>query len=212
MNADERRCPDSLTEQVLSEIFEVSNTMGPGFLEKVYEHAPFKVTYEGHPALPCLIGVHRRSSAANKGFENSRPLAPHRYWPPMNADERRCPDSLTEQVLSAIFEVSNTLGPGFLEKVYERALLKELTLRGIRAKPQASFTVTYKGHPVGQYFADILVEDALVIELKCVDRLANEHTAQCLNYLKASGTTVCLLVNFQNAKVDWRRIVNGFEA
>jgi GxxExxY protein len=130
----------------------------------------------------------------------------------MNADERRCPDSLTEQVLAAIFEVSNTLGAGFLEKVYERALLRELTLRGIRATAQASFKVTYKGSIVGDYFADILVEDSLVIELKCVDRLANEHTPQCLNYLKSSGQTVCLLVNFQKAKVDWKRIVNGFEA
>jgi len=129
----------------------------------------------------------------------------------MNADERRCPYSLTEQVLAAIFEVSNTLGAGFLEKLYERALLRELSLRGIRATPQASFKVTYKGHPVGEYFADILVEDSLVIELKCVDRLSNEHTAQCLNYLKASGKTVCLLVNFQKAKTEWRRIVNGFE-
>ena len=122
----------------------------------------------------------------------------------MNADERRCPDSLTEQVLAAIFEVSNTLGAGFLEKVYERALLRELALRGIRAKPQASFKVTYKGQPVGEYFADILVEDALVIELKCVDRLANEHTAQCLNYLKASGRTVCLLDQFPEAKSNWK--------
>ena len=129
----------------------------------------------------------------------------------MNADERRCPYSLTEQVLAAIFEVSNTLGAGFLEKVYERALLRELTLRGIRATPQASFKVTYKGHAVGEYFADILVENVLVVELKCVERLTNEHTAQCLNYLKASNRTVCLLVNFQKAKVDWQRIVNGFE-
>jgi GxxExxY protein len=130
----------------------------------------------------------------------------------MNADERRCPYSLTEQVLAAVFEVSNTLGAGFLEKVYERALLRELTLRGIRATTQSSFKVNYKGRPVGEYFADILVEDTLVIELKCVERLANEHTAQCLNYLKASGLTVCLLVNFQNSKVDWKRILNGFEA
>jgi GxxExxY protein len=159
-----------------------------------------------------LIGVHRRSSAANKGFENF-PVAPtQKYWPQMNADERRCPYSLTEQVLAAIFEVSNTLGPGFLEKVYERALLRELTLRGIRASSQSSLKVAYKGYTVGEYFADILVEDSLVIELKCVDQLANEHTAQCLNYLKASGLTVCLLVNFQKAKVDWKLIVNGFEA
>jgi GxxExxY protein len=128
----------------------------------------------------------------------------------MNADERRCPDSLTEQVISAVFEVSNTLGAGFLEKVYERALLRELTLRGIRAKAQLSFSVMYKGFCVGEYFADIIVEDVLVIELKCVDHFANEHTAQCLNYLRASGRSVCLLVNFQRSKVEWKRIVSGW--
>src|SRR3984885_11107388 len=128
----------------------------------------------------------------------------------MNADERRYSDSLTEQVLSAVFEVSNTLGAGFLEKVYERALLIELGVRGIRATSQASLNVTYKGLSVGEYFADILVEDALVIELKCVERLGNEHMAQCLNYLRASGRTRCLLVNFQRPTVEWKRIVPRF--
>ena len=113
--------------------------------------------------------------------------------------------------MGAVFEVSNALGAGFLEKVYERAVLKELGLRGIRATAQASFVVTYKGQSVGEYFADILVEDVLVVELKCVERLANEHTAQCLNYLRASGLTLCLLVNFQKPKVEWKRIVRGFE-
>jgi GxxExxY protein len=125
----------------------------------------------------------------------------------MNADNF---DLLTERVLSAIFEVSNTLGAGFLEKVYRRALLRELGLRSIGATAQTSFTATYKGQSVGEYFADILIEDVLVIELKCVERLANEHVAQCLNYLRASGRTICLLVNFQKPKVEWRRIVHGF--
>ncbi len=128
----------------------------------------------------------------------------------MNTDEHGF-DSLTEQVLAAVFEVSNTLGSGFLEKVYERALLMELTIRGIRATTQASFTVSYKGPCVGEYFADILVEDVLVIELKCVESLASGHTAQCLNYLRASGRTLCLLINFQKPKVEWKRIVLGLE-
>ena len=126
----------------------------------------------------------------------------------MNADFF---DSLTERVLGAVFEVSNTLGAGFLEKVYERALFRELSLRGIRATAQASFTVAYKGQSVGDYFADILVEDVLVVELKCVERLANEHIAQCLNYLHASGRTVCLLINFQKPKVEWKRFVRSFQ-
>ncbi len=128
----------------------------------------------------------------------------------MKPDEPGSIESLTEHVLAAIFEVSNTLGAGFLEKVYERALLRELALRGIPAIAQVSFAVAYKGQSVGEYFADILVEDVLVIELKCVERLANEHTAQCLNYLRASGRTVCLLVNFQRPKVEWKRIALGY--
>jgi len=118
-------------------------------------------------------------------------------------------DSLTELILGAVFEVSNTLGAGFLEKVYERALLFELRLRGIGAVAQASFPVSYKGRCVGEYFADILVENAVVIELKCVERLASEHMAQCLNYLRASGMEVCLLINFQKPSVEWKRIVGS---
>jgi GxxExxY protein len=129
----------------------------------------------------------------------------------MNTDERGYDDSLTERVLGAVFEVSNTLGAGFLEKVYERALLRKLGLCGIRATAQASFAVTYKGHHVGEYLADLLVEDVLVVELKCAQRLTNEHTAQCLNYLRASGRTLCLLINFQTPKVEWKRIVLGFQ-
>jgi len=122
----------------------------------------------------------------------------------MNTDEHGC---LTEKVLGAVFEVSNALGAGFLEKVYERALLIELRDRGLKATSQTSLPVSYKGQPVGEYFTDILVEDILVIELKCVDHLAKEHMAQCLNYLRASGKKICLLINFQKPKVEWKRIV-----
>ncbi len=128
----------------------------------------------------------------------------------MNTDERQFLDSLTERVIEAVLEVSNGLGAGFPENVYERALLTELSLRGIRATTQASFEVAYKGCNVGEYSADVLVEDVLVVELKCVEHLGNEHIAQCLNYLRASGRTVCLLVNFQQPKVEWKRIVHGF--
>ena len=83
------------------------------------------------------------------------------------------------------------MGDGFLEKVYERALLRELGLRGIPATAHASFAISYKGQDIGEYYCDILLEDVLVVELKCVERLANEHMAQCLNYLRASGRSVC---------------------
>ena len=84
----------------------------------------------------------------------------------------------------------------------------ELGLRGIRAITQASFAVTYKGHHVGEYLADILVEDVLVVDAVCS---LVSRSAQCLNYLKASGQTRCLLVNFQKPKVEWKRIVLGFQ-
>jgi len=117
----------------------------------------------------------------------------------MNTDEK---NALTERVIGAILG-TNVLGAGFLEKLYQRALLRELGLRGIRASAEASFAVRYKGQYIGQYDADILAEDVLVVEPKCVERLAREHTAQCLNSLRASGRRSCLLVNFQRPKAGW---------
>ena len=101
----------------------------------------------------------------------------------MDAQERESLNSLLETVVGAAYEVSNTLGAGFLEKLYERALLNELTLRGIRAETQVSYPVSYKGHVVGDYVADLLVDNRLIVELKCVDRFANVHLAQCLSSL-----------------------------
>lgn len=98
-------------------------------------------------------------------------------------------------------------GAGFLEKVYQRTLLRELKLQGIQAESQVDFSVIYKGRNVGDFFADIMLEGKLVVELKCVDRLSNDHTAQCLNYLKASNKTLCLLINFQKPMVECKRVV-----
>jgi GxxExxY protein len=117
---------------------------------------------------------------------------------------------LTERVISAIYEVSNVLGAGFLEKVYEKALVRELALRGLKAETQVHFSVTYKGQCVGEYVADLVVEDNLVLELKCVDQFCNEHMAQFINYLRSSGKKIALLVNFQKPKVQLKRIVNNF--
>src|SRR5215468_6271010 len=117
-------------------------------------------------------------------------------WPQMNADERGCENTeLTERILGAVFEVSNVLGSGFLEKVYQRALLEELRLLGLKVKAEVRYRITYKGRHIGDYLADIVVEDQVVVELKCVDQFAKEHMAQFINYLKASGHRVALLVN-----------------
>ena len=125
----------------------------------------------------------------------------------MNANEREYLDGLVEKVIGAAYEVSNVLGAGFLEKVYQRALLKELALRSLKAESEVSFPVTYKGHSVGVYVADIVVEDVLIVELKCVEQLSNQHLAQAINYLKASGVKIALLINFQRPKVEWKRVV-----
>jgi GxxExxY protein len=119
-------------------------------------------------------------------------------------------NQLIERVIGAIYEVANTLGAGFLEKVYERALSLELRLRGIKAEAQVAVRVLYKGEAIGDYYVDLLVEGRLVVELKCVDSLTNEHLAQTLNYLRATDHRIALLVNFQHPKVEWRRVVHNF--
>jgi GxxExxY protein len=122
-------------------------------------------------------------------------------------EERATLEALVENVIGAAYEVSNILGAGFVEKVYERALLQELRLRGVPAATQPPFSVEYKGKPVGVYTADLVVQDQLLVEVKCVDSFSNEHLAQCINYLKASGLKLALLINFRRPKVEWRRVV-----
>jgi GxxExxY protein len=131
-------------------------------------------------------------------------VGPLHYWPRMNANER---ESIVERLIGAIYEVSNVLGAGFLEKVYERALLRELASVGLHAQAQVRFPVMYKGSCVGEYLSDIVVENEIVVELKCVESFTNEHLAQCINYLKATNLKLAFLVNFQKPKVEWKRIV-----
>lgn len=88
-------------------------------------------------------------------------------------------------------------------------MAKELASRGYKVRSQTVLPVTYKGELVGEYAADLIVEDRLVVELKCAECLANEHLAQCINYLRASGLSLALLINFQRPKVEWKRIVYG---
>ena len=128
--------------------------------------------------------------------------------PQINADERRLND-VSENIIGAAFEVSNVLGAGFLEKVYENALNLELRSRGFETQQQAPLKVYYKGELVGDYFADILVENEIIIEVKAVKQLDNIHFAQCLNYLRITGLKLCLLINFNKPRVEIKRIVNG---
>jgi GxxExxY protein len=114
---------------------------------------------------------------------------------------------ITYQIRGAIFEVNKVLGSGFLEKVYEKALMIELSGRGLSVENQVPLKVSYKGQIVGEYFADLLVEGRVIVELKSVANLLREHQAQLLNYLKATGICVGLLVNFTRNKAEIKRMV-----
>ena len=116
-------------------------------------------------------------------------------------------NDITYAINGAVFEVNKILGPGFLEKVYENALMVELKKKGLKAESQVPITVSYKDEIVGEYFADLFVEDKVIVELKTVENLDKTHEAQLLNYLKATGFKVGLLVNFKHKKADIKRMV-----
>ena len=129
----------------------------------------------------------------------------------MNADKRRLELNLvTERVIGCAFVVGNALGAGFLEKVYENALVYELRKQGLRVEQQRPIEVLYDGVIVGNYQADLLVEESVITELKAVTALNMVHFAQCMNYLKATGLTLGLLINFGNPKVEVKRVVRNF--
>lgn len=114
-------------------------------------------------------------------------------------------DALTERIIGCAFKVANTLGPGFLEKVYENALAHELHKAGIAALQQQSIQVHYDGILVGDFIADLVVEGVVILELKATRDFTDFYAAQCLNYLKATRLSVCLLLNFGRSKLEVRR-------
>ena len=116
-------------------------------------------------------------------------------------------EELTYKIRGCVFEVYKELGAGFLEKVYENALLIEINKQGLNCKSQQGLTVKYKGTVVGEYFADIVVEDKVLLELKAVNKITPIHEAQLLNYLKSTGIKVGLLINFGYPKAIVKRYV-----
>ena len=124
----------------------------------------------------------------------------------MNTDEHGTRDPLSRQVIGAFYEVYRELGIGFLEVVYCRALLITLADKGLVVEGEALIPVFFKGQPVGDYRADLLVERRLIIEVKAVETLASVHRAQLLNYLRATTIEVGLLVNF-GAKLSFERLL-----
>jgi len=124
----------------------------------------------------------------------------------MNTD-RPERNAISERIIGCAFTVANTLGRGFLEKVYENALALELRAAGLAVEQQRGITVFYQGTVVGEYFADLLVENSVIVELKTVRALDRAHRAQCINYLRATGMELCLMINFGARRVEIQRVV-----
>ena len=118
---------------------------------------------------------------------------------------------LTSTILNACFEVSNELGCGFLESVYEKSLEIVLREKGLKVETQVPLQVNFRNRIVGEFYADVVVEDKIMLELKAVKKIASEHIAQVLNYLKVTGMPVGMLINFGNPKLEYRRFNNLFE-
>ena len=118
-------------------------------------------------------------------------------------------NQITQRIIGCVHRVSNTLGSGFLEKVYENALALEIRQSRLSVQQQHPIKVVYQSTLVGDFAADLLVEGRVIVELKALKALNEIHSAQCLNYLKATGLKLCLLVNFGNSRAEIRRIVLG---
>ena len=121
--------------------------------------------------------------------------------------EERLPHAdLSRKIISCCFEVIHELGSGFLEKIYKNALFIAMKQKGLNVVTEQPFEVTFRERKIGKYIADLVVDNLIIVELKCCDILPSEHQAQLINYLKASGLPVGLLVNFGNQKLEYKRL------
>jgi GxxExxY protein len=122
-------------------------------------------------------------------------------------EETRCPkyDSITRTILGCAFDVINELGAGFLESVYEKALLLALRQKGLGTESQHPIKVLFRDECVGDFYADLFVEGKIIVELKAAKIIAPEHQAQIINYLNATGIEVGLIINFGNPKLEYKR-------
>ena len=127
----------------------------------------------------------------------------------MGSDQNRL-NKISEKIIGCAYRVSNVLGSGFLEKVYENSLALELRKSGISVEQQKTIKILYDGQVVGDYISDLLLEGSVLVELKAVKSLGEDHMAQCLNYLKGSQLKLRLLINFGRSRIEIKRIVNQF--
>jgi GxxExxY protein len=127
-------------------------------------------------------------------------------------EEKELPYSeLTHAILSCCFEVMQELGPGFLEKVYKNALLIAMRQKGLQVEVERPYEVIFRGQIIGRYIADLVVNQTVIVELKCCEKLISEHQAQVFNYLTVSDLPIGLLVNFRRRKLEWKRLQSNEE-
>jgi GxxExxY protein len=126
----------------------------------------------------------------------------------MNPDDAHL-NRLSERIIGCAFTVANALGSGFLEKIYETALAHELRKAGPRVVQQRGIVVMYDGIVVGEYAADPLVEEVVLVELKAIKALDEVHSARCINHLKGTGLRLCLLIDFGKPRIEVKRLVPG---
>ncbi|MFZ4394797.1 MAG: GxxExxY protein [Kiritimatiellia bacterium] len=117
--------------------------------------------------------------------------------------------NITQAVIGCAFEVMNELGAGFLESVYEKAMVLALRQKGMTVAAQQPVRVLFRGECVGEFFADLFIDNKVIVELKAVKALAPEHQAQIINYLNATGIEVGLLINFGNPKLEYKRFTRN---
>jgi GxxExxY protein len=143
-----------------------------------------------------IFSFHRCLSLSIAGFIS--------LWRPRTMTNR---DPITSCIIGCAFKVANELGPGFLEKVYENALAIEIKKSGLKVVQQRGIEVHYAGQLVGDFIADLVVEERVIVELKAIRSLDDLHIAQGINYLKATGLSTCLLINFGTPKIQIRRLM-----
>lgn len=124
----------------------------------------------------------------------------------MESKEKWLYCEVSEVIIGSCFEVMKELGAGFLENVYKNALLIAIQQKGLNVVAEQSFEVVFRGKNIGKYIADLIVENSIVVELKCCKSLLSDHQAQVINYLKVSGLPVGLLINFGNQKLEYKRL------
>lgn len=125
----------------------------------------------------------------------------------MTAEKELVHRELTKEIIDSAFKVHNALGCGLLEKVYGNALVWDLELKNRKVEAQRSFKVVYRDKEVGTYYADLVLDDAVIVEVKSVEKIDDIHRAQLINYLRISGMRVGLLIDFSRPKLEYERLV-----